>query len=182
MVDPFANAAFGGRSASIDQRRVMLFGPLDAGAATKASATMMLLDGTSAEPASLVINSPGGPLSDALVLVDTVALMRAPVTVDVLGRAHGSAGAVVASAPGVRRISPTASLSLRLDPVPVSSARTANELATVAQSVADTRRRLAQLVGSRTGHTIEWVTEQFDCGGLFGPNEAVELHLVDDVR
>lgn len=182
MSNPFDAAPFDLRTAVTSQRRVMIFGPLDAPAATNAAATLMFLDGTSAEPVTVVVNSPGGPIADAMSLVDTIAVMRAPVTLDVVGRAHGSAGALVASAPGVRRITASASVALRLDRVVSPAGRTAGELATFADGVADAQRRLALVLGTRCGQTIEWVTEQFDRGGIFGPDEAIEHGLLDELR
>lgn len=182
MSNPFGDAPMDLRSALTAQRRVMISGPLDMASATDAAATLMFLDGSGPDPVTVVVNSPGGPLADALGLIDTVALMRAPVTVDVLGRAHGSAGVVVAGAAGIRRMGASASLSLRLAAVATSDPMTAGELASFVEASLDSRRQLARAIGSRSNQTIEWVSEQFERGTMLSPADALRLNLIDEIR
>lgn len=164
------------------QRRVMISGPLDATAMAAAAASLMFLDGSSAEPVTIVINSPGGPVQDSLGLFDTLSVMRTPLIVDVLGRAHGSAGALTAAAPGTRRIGASASISLHLDADTSAPPMPASDLAIFAAEHQHSRLALATAVSQRSGQTVEWVTENFDRGTVFGPSEAIELSLVDEIR
>lgn len=182
MSNPFGDAPFDLRSALTTQRRVMISGRLDTANSTDAAATLMFLDGSSADPVTVVINSPGGPLVDAVGLIDTIALMRAPVTIDVLGRAHGSAGLVVASAPGTRRMGASATISLRLGDEASPDRLTAEELTSVAEATAESHRRLALAIGTRSGQTIDWVLGQFDRGDTFAPADALDLGLIDAIR
>lgn len=166
------------------ERRLMLAGPLDPSSVGAAVAQLMLFDGQSSDPVSVIVNSPGGVLEDALGLVDTVQLMRTPLTVDVLGQAHGSAGIFVAAAPGTRRLGATASISLRLGAAASAdpAQRTAEELARMVEASDDLRRRLAALIGTRAGQTIEWVLDQFERGNTWFGADAAEAGLVDRLR
>lgn len=167
--------------AMLAQRRLMVSGPLDGGLAATATAQLLVLDGEPAEPINVVINSPGGPIDEALPLFDTLRLVRAPLTIDVLGRAEGSAGMVVAAAPGIRRLGATASISLRLNR-PQIAPGTAEDLRRLADAQADLERSVATAVADRSGQTIDWVLDQFDRGVAKRGNEAVDLGLVDEIR
>lgn len=170
--------------AMLKQRRVMVSGRLDMTAVSGATAQLMFLDGNAADPpdpVNLVINSPGGPVDDALPLLDVLRLLRAPLTVDVLGRAEGSAGLVVAAAPGTRRLGATAAISLRLEREPVLPG-TAEALRRLADAQSQRDASIADAVAERTGQSPEWVLQQFDRGGAVRGAEAVELGLVDEIR
>lgn len=159
----------------------MVSGPLDREVVATATAQLLVLDGEHAEPINVVINSPGGPFDDALPLLDTLRVVRAPLTIDVLGRAEGSAGVVVAAAPGNRRLGATASISLRLGRPRVPTT-TADDLLRLADAKADLERSVATVIADRSGQTVDWVLDQFDRGVAIRGNEAVDLGLVDEIR
>jgi ATP-dependent protease ClpP protease subunit len=160
----------------------MLSGTLTATNTSEATLSLMYFDGISDEPVTLMLNADGGSVDDAAALVDTLSLMRAPVTVEVRGRAHGAAGVVIASAPGERKIGSVASISLRLDRTQLPpGATTAAALTKAAERDAEVRRQFAIAVGQRSANTIEWVLEQFDRGVMFGVAEALANGLVDTV-
>jgi ATP-dependent Clp protease, protease subunit len=103
------------RAALLVQRRVLLIGPLDDAAATRAAAELMLLDGKSSGAVNLVINSGGGAMDAVLPLLDVIDLMRAPVATRVIGSALGTAAVVLASGTGGRSAAPSALINLRTD-------------------------------------------------------------------
>lgn len=164
-------------------RRVMLSGSITATTASEAAIALMYLDGLSAEPVTVMLNAGGGSVDDVVGLIDTMALMRAPLTVEVRGRAHGAAGVVAAAALGERTVGPLASISLRLDRHALSSgAITAAMAQAEADRVGESLRRLAVTIGARTGQTIEWVLDQFDRGATFDASAAIEQGLADSLQ
>lgn len=169
------------QQAMLAQRRVMMSGPLEMGLVSTATAQLMFLDGESADPVNVVINSPGGRIDDALPLLDAMRLARTPLVVDVLGRAEGSAGVIVAAAPGTRRLGATASISLRLHRDAVAPG-TAEELQRLADAQSKLDRSVADAVAERTGQPAQWVLEQFDRGAVLRGAEAVGYGLVDEIR
>lgn len=167
--------------AMLAQRRVMISGPLDIGLVSTATAQLMYLDGVSDEPTNVIINSPGGRIDDALPLLDALRLLRTPAMVDVLGRAEGSAGVVVAAAPGQRRLGATASVSLRLERDTVHPG-TAQDLERLAEAQRQRDQSIATAIAERTGQSVEWVFAEFRSGPSWRGAEAVGLGLVDEVR
>lgn len=71
------------QQAMLAQRRVMISGPLEMGLVSTATAQLMFLDGESADPMNVVMNSPGGRIEDALPLLDDAV---APGTAEALQR------------------------------------------------------------------------------------------------
>ena len=94
-----------------DRRTVLLGGPLDAATATRIAAQLMSLDAD--RPVELLVNSPGGPVAEVFAVLDVIALMRGPVNTTCIGRACGTAAAVLATGTGRRRAAPNATVSLR---------------------------------------------------------------------
>ena len=180
--------SLGPEQLGLTQRRVMISGPLEPGTVAEACSLLMYLDGCSSDPLTVVINSPGGPLGDAMPLADTLDLLRAPFTIDVLGRAHGSAGVVVAAAAGSRRIGRSASISLQLDRRTATPMATARDLTHIAAFDADIEATAAAAVASRIAAadsstvTLDWVQNQFTRGAPFGAAEALKIGLVDHAR
>ena len=80
-------------------RRVLLVtGHLDTAAATRAAASIMLLDAESHRPIELHLSTPSADLDAAVTLAETVALTRVQVTALVRGSLGGCAVAVLAAA------------------------------------------------------------------------------------
>ncbi|MEM7092191.1 MAG: ATP-dependent Clp protease proteolytic subunit [Actinomycetota bacterium] len=174
LPDPVADAM-------LAQRRVMISGVLDDATVATAVAQLMMLDGQSDEPLSVLVNADGPDLGTGLPLLDTLRLLRAPATIDVIGRANGAAAVAVAGSTGERRIGAAASMSLRLEP-PRSSAGTAGDLAAAVDAEQQRRTSAANLIAQRTGQAVEWVIDEFESGGFHAAGALVELGLVDSVR
>ena len=127
------------------RRRVLLSGVLDGDAANRVAAQLMALDGRSAEPIEIVVNSDGGPIADVLTLLDIVGLMRAPVRTVCVGRATGTAAVLVACGTGGRHAAPNA-----LDVVAHLTRRAHRGLARAAPSPGGRPRARAQPDRHRT--------------------------------
>lgn len=161
-----------------EQRIVLVGGPLDHDAATEAIARLLALDGAGDQPIAVVVNSPGGPLADVVALLDVADSLRAPLEVTAMGRAHGTAGVLVAAAPGRRLAGPRASLSLRCD-ADEHGAGVVGELATLAGSLAAARDALVARLAERTGRPGPWLADQLDHGTPLAAGDALDAGLVD---
>ena len=168
--------------ALLAQRRIMLGGGVDAGTLNHVVAQLMLLDGQSAEPVSLVVTGATGNLESSLGLLDTLAVMRAPVTIDLLGAIVGGPAAALTAAPGLRRIGPTASLSLRLSAEPMAGTTNADVMAQEVARQQAVSMSVAERVAAASGQRVEWVLEEFDRGGPTNATEALARGLVDQIR
>lgn len=162
----------------LEQRVVLVGGPLDAAVANDAAVRLLALDGTGDQPIAVLVNSPGGPLDDAAALLDVLDAVRAPLEVTAIGRAHGSAGVLVAGAPGRRLAGPRASLSLRCD-APTERSGSAEDLTRFADSLAAVRDAVVDRLARRTGRPPAWLADQVERGGPLDAAAALDAGLVD---
>ncbi len=161
------------------RRSIWLRAPLDHDAANRLSAELLALDRESAHPIELIINSPGGPVDAAMGVIDTLDLLRSPVATLCLGRAMGTAAAVLACGRAVRRVTPTSRVSLRL---PASEVRgTAQHMAGQADQLLKLRDHLALRLAAATGQLPAVVVIALDGGGFMTAEQAVGYGLVDEI-
>jgi ATP-dependent Clp protease protease subunit len=161
-------------------RRLLMRGTLDDETCTRASAELMLLDGTSADPVEVLISSDGGPVEAVTGLLDVLSLMRARVDTRCIGGATGTAAVLLASGTGTRTAGPTARVSLRIaDHYDVHG--TAADLALRAEEAHEARQQLAERLSDVSSLTTDEAHEAFDRGELLVPATAVEAGIIDSV-
>lgn len=163
----------------LESRTVLMSGPLDEERALAASAELMLLDGEGDEAVQLRLESEGGTLDGALMLVDVIDLLGVPVHATSMGRLGGAAVAAFAVAP-TRILGPHARVRLS-EPRTAYEDCSASELAVV---VAHHRTRVDQFVeclAAATGQPADVVAEDLRRGRLLTAEEAVELGYADEL-
>lgn len=168
------------RTALLRQRRVMLAGPLDDAVATRVTAELMMLDGESSREVELLINSEGGPLAEALTVLDVLELMRAPVVTRCIGRALGTAAVVLASGTAGRAAAGNALIGLRLQERYDVSGR-AIDVERFAGRLAAARQRLAAHVHAVTGLSDDEVLREFDDGEPMTAQAARQRGVIDEI-
>jgi ATP-dependent Clp protease, protease subunit len=163
----------------LEQRTVFLRGRLDGGVASRVVGELLVLDGDSNDPVTLIVNAQGGALDDGFAVIDALGAMRAPVDTVCLGQATGTAAAVVALGTGTRRVTPTARLDLRLGETVLRGR--ADDVGTQATAWLALRDRLATLLAERSGGDVEVITGDLDRGRPLRGEEAVAAGLADEV-
>lgn len=173
------------RERMIEQRRIMVSGPLDGVGAASLATQLMALDGMSAEDVDLMLTSPGGPLTEIFPVLDVLGLMRAQVNTTAIGAVDGTAAAVLVCSSGVRRAAPHATVSLRLDraanELPRSQPATAEQLAQQADDLASVRIRYTEMIATATGLDHARIAAELDNGERHRAGEAVELGIIDGI-
>jgi ATP-dependent Clp protease, protease subunit len=162
------------------QRRIMLSGRLDDSAVNHLCAQLMALDGRSADPIELFVNSGGGPLSGIGAVLDVLDLMRAKVNVTCVGTAVGTAAIVLACATGERRAGHNTRIRLRVED-PADIAGTAEELEQRARDHRTELRRIGDLLASVTGAPPAEIARQLESGVALDADAAQSLGVIDRV-
>jgi ATP-dependent Clp protease protease subunit len=166
------------RAQLFERRIVFVTGEVDDAVAGDVAAQLMALDASGDGPVELRIDSPGGTLDAAFVLIDTIGLLRAPVHAICIGRAEGTAVGVFAAAEQ-RRAAPHA--RFRLCQPSETASGTAGDLeswvAYKQQRLDDFHRHLA----AATGRPFETVEADTDRGRFLDADEAVRYGLVHEV-
>ncbi|MCU4186878.1 ATP-dependent Clp protease proteolytic subunit [Acidiferrimicrobium sp. IK] len=166
------------RGQLLNQRQVVLRGPLDDEAASRVAAELMLLDATGDSAVQMQIDSPGGPLRAALTLVDTIGLMGVPVRAACVGRVEGSAVAVLAAA---EHRSASRHASFHLSEPSSSASGTAGELSAWSRQRQIELDRLAGVLSTATGRPLEHVEADISAGRWLDAEQALAYGLVHDI-
>lgn len=161
----------------LESRTVLLDGPVDSDRALAASAELMLLDGEGDDAVQLRVESAGGTLDGALMMLDVVDLLGVPVQGTCMGRAEGAALLVLAACPE-RVVGPHARLHLSEPPAVYDGFRD------VGAAAEHHRARLGQLVErlvAITGLPEGQLRDDLHRGRFLRPEEAVALGLADSI-
>ncbi len=158
------------------QRVVMLSGVVDRESANRAVATLALCDATGDDPVRLHLTDVSAELDVALMLVDALDLMGAPVHARTLGLLDGAAVAILAVADR-RTAGRNASVQLRDPPPPRGFA--ARELETHAEHHRRRLRRLQERIAAACGRPVEAVAADMRAGRLLDVDAACEYGLLD---
>jgi ATP-dependent Clp protease protease subunit len=162
----------------MEQRVVLLHGPLDDATVTRVSAELMTLDAEGDEPVTLRIDCGEASLAPALTLMDVIELMGVPVRALCLGRVGGGAVGVLAVC-AHRSAMPSTRFSLS-EPTTQMEAHVRN-VAQWAEVRAAERRRFCERVAAAVGRAAEEVGVDLERGRFFGAPEAVAYGLLDEV-
>jgi len=168
------------RQRLLEQRRILVSGPLESGSITSLTAQLMMLDGVSSRDVEVVVNSSGGPLSEIFSVLDVIEVMRAQVSITCIGEAIGTAAGLVACGSGERRAARHARLSLRCDGRQ-SFEGTAAEVAHEADQLAALRNRYIDVLTAATGQGRQPTADEVDRGSTLSAAEALTLGLIDTV-
>lgn len=162
----------------MEQRVVLLHGPLEDATVTRVSAELMTLDAEGDEPVTLRIDCGEASLAPALTLMDVVELMGVPVRALCLGQVGGGAVGVLAVC-AHRSAMPSTRFSLS-EPTTHLEAHVRN-VAQWAELRAAERQRFCDRVATAVGKAASEVGADLERGRFFGAPEAVAYGLLDEV-
>jgi ATP-dependent Clp protease protease subunit len=162
----------------LDRRIVMVGGYVDQQVATRTAAQLMLLDSDREDPVQLHLSCRDGDLDAAIMLAETVELLRVPVQAIAGGVVGGPAVAVYASA-GRRLAHPHSAFQLREPHLHTegTAEQIAGRVAQHEHQLGYLRRHLAQACGQ----TIDKVAADLSAGLFLPAADAVEYGLVHEL-
>jgi len=166
------------RNRLLDQRVVLLHGPLDDLSVTRVSAELMTLDADGDGSVTLRVDCGEAGLAPALTLMDVIELMGVPVHALCLGQVGAGAIGVVAVC-AHRSAMPSTRFCL-CEPTTRHEAHARN-VAQWAELYARERRRFCERVGAATGKSVADVEEDLERGRFLSAAEAVGYGIVDEV-
>ena len=162
-------------------RIVFLGTPIDDDVSNIIIAQLLFLEADNPERDIYVyINSPGGVISSALAIYDTIQHIQAPVNTICMGMA-ASAGSflLVAGAHGKRAALPNARIMMHQ---PSGGAQgTAADIEILAKEILYARQRLNELYAKHTGQPVEKIARDMDRDTFMSADEAKEYGIIDKV-
>ena len=166
----------------LKERIVFLGGPITDPVANSVIAQMLFL--TSKDPKKdiqLYINSPGGILTAALAIYDTIQYVKCPVSTVCVGSAASGAAVLLASGAKGKRFSLPNSQIL-LHQVAVSGVGgAAVEIEITAKHVIKLKEKVNMILAKHTGQKLEKIEKDTDRDFYLSAEEAKEYGIIDKV-
>lgn len=165
----------------LEERIVYLGTEIDDGVANALIAQILHLESESPDiPINLYINSPGGSITAAFALYDTIRFCRVPVATTCVGQAFSSTALLLAAGePGQRSVLPHARVMLHQ---PSGQGRGAvPDLILAADEILRVREEMEQALSLHTGQDVETLRRDTDRDRIFRADEAVAYGLADSV-
>jgi ATP-dependent Clp protease protease subunit len=165
----------------LKERIIFLGGPIDDHVANAVIAQLLFLDSqNSKEDIKLYINSPGGSVSAALAIYDTMQYVKADVSTICVGLA-ASAGALLltAGAKGKRLCLPNSEILLHQ--VMGGAQGQAADVAIHAKHIIKIKERVNKIIAKHTGQPHAKIEKDTDRDYFMGAEEAKEYGVVDKI-
>ena len=161
-----------------ERRIVLVTGRLDDAAANEAAAALMTLDATGEEPIELHLDSPGGTLEAAFVLIDMLGVLHATVRACCRGQVGGPAIGVLAA---VHHRSAAPHTRFQLAQPKTQFSGTPDQIASRVRQYRDLLWRLQARLAQLTGRPAEEIADDMRSGRYLDAREALAYGLVDEI-
>jgi ATP-dependent Clp protease protease subunit len=165
----------------LKERVIFLGGPIDDHVANSIIAQLLFLDNqNSKEDIRIYINSPGGSVSAALAIYDTMQYVKADISTICVGLA-ASAGALLltAGAKGKRFCLPNSEVLLHQ--VMGGATGQAADVAIHAKQIIKTKDRINKILAKHTGQSLPKIEKDTDRDYFMSAEEAKEYGVVDKI-
>jgi ATP-dependent Clp protease protease subunit len=168
----------------LKERIIFLGMPIDSTVANLVIAQMLFLEHEDPEKdIYLYINSPGGSVSDALAIYDTMQFIKPDVQTIAIGlAASGAALLLSAGAKGKRLALPNAQILIHQVLVHEPGiAGQAKDIEIAAKHLSDLKNRVNQILAFHTGKPIEVIEKDTDRDFWMNAEEAKEYGIIDKI-
>ncbi|USO01883.1 MAG: ATP-dependent Clp protease proteolytic subunit [Alphaproteobacteria bacterium] len=173
--------AFDIYSRLLKERIIFLSGEINDDIATLVCAQLLFLESENPDKdVSLYINSPGGIVTSAMAMMDTMNYIKPDVKTICIGQAV-SAGSLLLTcgAPGKRYSLPHARVMIHQ---PSGGFRgQATDIEIHAQEIIKTRKSLNEIYARTTGKNIDTVNKAMERDNFMSPTEAKSFGLIDHI-
>jgi ATP-dependent Clp protease protease subunit len=165
----------------LKDRIVFIGTPIEDSMANAVIAQLLFLESQSPkEDIKMYINSPGGSVTSALAIYDTMQYVRSDVQTICVGlAASGAALLLGAGAKGKRMILPNAEVMIHQ--VMGGASGQASDVDIHARHILRTRERLDKILSKHTGQTLSKVSKDTDRDYFMTADEAKRYGIVDKI-
>ncbi len=168
-------------SRMLKERIIFLTGPFEDGMATSICAQLLFLESENPKKEiSMYINSPGGQVTSALAIYDTMQYIKSPVSTVCMGMAASAGSLILQAGEAGQRVSlPNSKIMVHQ---PSGGARgMASDIEIQAEDIIKTKRLLNQIYVKHTGQSLETIEKTLDRDRYMSALEAKEFGLIDHV-
>lgn len=165
----------------LKDRIIFIGSPIDDGVANSVIAQLLFLDSeNSKEDVKLYINSPGGVVTSALAIYDTMQYVKSDVQTICVGLAASGAALLLASGTkGKRFILPNSEVLIHQ--VMGGAQGQATDVDIHAKHILKMKDKLNKILAKHTGQKIDKITKDTDRDYFMSAEEAKEYGIVDKI-
>ena len=172
----------------LQKNQIYLFGPIDTGMVARVIPQMhyieqkMIDENLSKDERvlTLLINSPGGSVSDGLAIYDTINMLECEVRTICVGLAASMGAFLLASGRREMRLALPNSEILIHQPLGGAQGQ-ASDIIIAAKHIEQTRRRMNSILAMNTGKTIKQIAKDTDRDYTMTATVAKEYGIIDSV-
>jgi ATP-dependent Clp protease protease subunit len=162
-------------------RIVFLGTPIDDDVSNIVIAQLLFLEADNPErDIYLYINSPGGVISSALAIYDTMQHIQAPVNTICMGMA-ASAGSFLLAAGAANKRAALPNARIMMHQPSGGAQGTAADIEIVAKEILYARQKLNELYAEHTGQSVETIERDMDRDTFMSAHEAKDYGIIDKV-
>jgi ATP-dependent Clp protease protease subunit len=179
----FGERAFDIYSRLLRENIIFLGDVIDDHMANLIIAQMLFLDAENPKKdIRLYINSPGGVVTSALAIYDTMQYVKADVSTVCVGQAASAAAVLLgAGAPGKRIALPNARIMLHQVHIQGGIGGQVTDIEIQTKEMVRIKSQLNNILVKHTGQPLKKIETDTDRDYFIGPNEAKEYGLIDKV-
>lgn len=161
-------------------RQVRVFGPVDSKLAARVIGELLALEQDDPEaPITMIVNSPGGSVTDGFAIYDTMQFIQPEVRVVCVGLAASIATVILIGAPKEHRVAtPNTKLLIHQVYIPGAVRGQASDLEITARDLIQTRDKINHMLADATGQDLARVERDTNRDYWMTADEAVEYGLI----
>ncbi len=166
----------------LNDRIIFLGGPIDDHSANLIVAQLLLLDSQNKDkPMYLYINSPGGSVTAAMAILDTMNHVKADVATVCVGMA-ASAGAVILSSGAKGRRSALKNAEIMIHQPHGGIEGQVSDITIAAKRMYDIKTRMNKILAKSTGKDVEQIAKDVERDKYMTADEAKRYGLIDRIH
>jgi len=168
-------------SRMLKERIIFLTGPFEDGMASLICAQLLFLESENPKKEiAMYINSPGGQVTSALAIYDTMQYIKSPVSTVCMGMAASAGSLILQAGEKGQRISlPNSKIMVHQ---PSGGARgMASDIEIQAEDMRKTKKLLNEIYVKHTGQTYDTIEKTLDRDRYMTAEEARDFGLIDHV-
>ena len=179
---PFGERAYDIYSRLLEERIIFIAGPIDDVVANTVIAELLFLQFKDPnKDITLYINSPGGDVSAALAIYDTMKLVKPDVETICIGLAASAAAILLAcGATGKRYALPNAEIMIHQLWTPGIGGQ-ASDIEIASRQISRTKKKLNQILADHTGQSLQKIEKDTDRNFFMDPQEAKTYGIIDGI-
>lgn len=178
---PMGERAYDIYSRLLKERIIFLGEPIDDAVVNTIIAQLLFLDAeSSTEDIKIYVNSPGGSVTSAMALYDSMQHVKADVSTIVLGQAASAAAVLLAAgARGKRFALPNARIMIHQVMGGVEGQQTDVEIQ--AREMLRMKNQINEILAKHTGQSVKKIEQDTDRDYFMSPDEAKKYGLIDKI-